>query len=379
MRTTPAYLRTGTLLAVVCALLSLSGVTPALAVPATPQIAAKEAEAAAAQIELDRMNGELEVRIEEYNAISEALDQTRAEIGRTRADLEQAQRDLGKARATLSKRATTIYKDGGSGLLEVFLGARSFEDFVMRVELAVRINRADADMVADVEDAKSRVEASERALEQRQAEQITLQQEAAARAAQIESDVAAQQRFVGTLQGEVQTLIAQEQERQRLLAEERARQAAAAAARAAAGRTGGSATRAVTDPSSLGAGHPEAVDIALQYVGVPYLWAGSSPAGFDCSGLTQYCYRQLGISIPRTSQSQFNAGQPIARDRTDLLVPGDLVFFGTDGDDTRVHHVGMYVGDGNYIHAPNTGAFVRVDSLTARIASRGDYVGASRF
>lgn len=380
MRAVTAYLRRRTILAL-GTLLIASLASSAFAAPATPEISAKQAEATAAQATLDSMRAELEMRIEEYNAISEALDQTRDEIRITQLDLERAEQDLAAARRTLSKRAASIYKDGSVGVLDVFLGARSFEDFIVRMELASRINRSDAQMVASVRDAKDRVEASERALEQRQAEQVSLQAEAASRAAQIEADVAAQQQFVGQLEGEVQALIAAEEERQRQLAAERARQAAEAAARAAANRgSGASGTeRSATAPSDLKAGHPEAVDIALRYLGVPYLWGGSTPSGFDCSGLTQYCYRQIGVTIPRTSQSQYNAGQHIDRASLDLLKPGDLVFFGTDGDGSMVHHVGMYVGDGNYVHAPYTGAVVRVDSLTARISSRGDYVGASRF
>jgi cell wall-associated NlpC family hydrolase len=172
--------------------------------------------------------------------------------------------------------------------------------------------------------------------------------------------------------------VAAEEERLRKEAEERARLAALAAAQAAARKASASA-RSAADPAALGAGHPEVVTVALQYLGVPYVWGGSSPSGFDCSGLTQYCYREVGITLPRTSQSQYLAGQHIAVDRLDLLQPGDLVFFGTGGDGAAVHHVGIYSGDGNFVHAPYTGATVRVDSLTDRIASRGDYVGASRF
>jgi len=347
----------------------------AFGVPGTPNIEAKQAEAASAQAELEQMNVELEIRVEEYNAITESLDQTREEIRATQAVLDRAREDLDAAQETLSRRATTIYKAGGTSVLEVFLGARSFTEFLTLVDLAVRISRADADMVADVKGAKSRVEATALALEQRQAEQLALQSEAETRARQIEADVVAQERFVGELNGEVRALIAAEEERQRLLAEERARQAAAAAA----ARGGSAGDRTAADPSMLGAGNAQVVTIALQYLGVPYVWGGSTPNGFDCSGLTQYCYRQVGVSLPRTSQSQYLAGQHIARDRLDLLKPGDLVFFGTDGDGDDVHHVGMYVGDGNYVHAPYTGAVVRVDSLTARISSRSDYVGASRF
>ena len=118
--------------------------------------------------------------------------------------------------------------------------------------------------------------------------------------------------------------------------------------------------------------------IALRFLGVAYVWGGSSPAGFDCSGLTQYVYAQIGVSLPRTSRDQFHAGTSIPRIRTDLLQPGDLVFFGYGGDPDRIHHVGLYVGDGDFIHAPASGDHVRVSSLQDRIASRGDYVGGVR-
>ncbi|MDO8848427.1 MAG: NlpC/P60 family protein [Coriobacteriia bacterium] len=363
--------------AVLLALSLLASLVPAaaFAAPSTPEIEAKQAEASVAQAELERMNAELEVQIEEYNAITESLDFTREDIRVTAEQLECAKQDLTEASTTLSERATSIYKRGGTSMLEVFLGARTFDDFMALLDLAVRINRSDAEMVVGVKEAKARVESTALALEQRQAEQMALQSEASARAASIEANVVAQERFVSGLNGEVRSLIAAEEERQRLLAAERARQAALAAANRSKSSAG---DRAASDPSALGSGHPEVVTVALGYLGVPYVWGGSSPSGFDCSGLTQYCYRQIGISLPRTSQSQYQTGQHIARDRLDLLKPGDLVFFGTGGDGDRVHHVGMYVGDGNYVHAPYTGTLVRVDSLTARISSRGDYVGASR-
>lgn len=379
MRTSTANLRRGATVALVSLLVGAILAPAAHAVPPTAEISAKQAEAAVAQAELEQMNAALEVQVEEYNAISEALEQTREEIRTTLRDLERAEADLLEARRSLTDRATVLYKNGGVSVFDVLLGTTSFQDFLVRLDYAVRVSRSDADLVAEVKAAKARVEANERALEQRQAEQLVLQGEAAGRAEEIETEMTEQQRFVEALEGEVRSLIAAEEERQRVLAAERAAQAAAAAAAAAAGRGSGSAGRAAADPSALSGGHPEVVDIALRYLGVPYAWGGASPSGFDCSGLMQYCYRQVGVSLPRTSQSQYNAGQHIERDRLDLLRAGDLVFFGTDGDPGQVHHVGMYVGDGNYVHAPYTGTVVRVDSLSARITSRGDYVGASRF
>jgi cell wall-associated NlpC family hydrolase len=116
----------------------------------------------------------------------------------------------------------------------------------------------------------------------------------------------------------------------------------------------------------------------MEYLGVPYVWGGSTPEGFDCSGLTWHVYRRIGVSVPRNSRSQFTVGAYIPPDRMDLLLPGDLVFFGYESNPERIHHVGIFVGGGDYLHAPSTGRPVQVESLTSRIARRGDYVGATR-
>ncbi len=113
------------------------------------------------------------------------------------------------------------------------------------------------------------------------------------------------------------------------------------------------------------------VATAKKYLGVPYVWGGTSPRGFDCSGLMQYVCRQNGISLPRVAASQRNVGRYVSRAN---LQPGDLVFFGKGG---RITHVGMYVGGGNMIHAPQTGDVVKIASINSsyRVAN---YAGAVR-
>ena len=107
-----------------------------------------------------------------------------------------------------------------------------------------------------------------------------------------------------------------------------------------------------------------------KYLGVPYVWGGTSPRGFDCSGLMQYVYAQVGKSIPRTAATQFAGGIPIPSPR-----PGDLVFFkGALGTASRPGHVGMFIGNGQMIHAPQTGDVVKIAN-----AFRSDYLGARRF
>jgi cell wall-associated NlpC family hydrolase len=115
---------------------------------------------------------------------------------------------------------------------------------------------------------------------------------------------------------------------------------------------------------SLGA---RVVALARRELGVPYVWGGESPAGFDCSGLVAYVYGRLGVSLPRVAADQYRAGRHVARS---VLRAGDLVFF--DGLD----HVGIYIGGGRFIHAPHTGDVVRISSLTGWYDET--YVGASR-
>ena len=123
-------------------------------------------------------------------------------------------------------------------------------------------------------------------------------------------------------------------------------------------------TRAVRYVSASAFG-VRAVSYAKRFLGVPYRWGGSSPSGFDCSGLVRFVYGHFGISLPHSSYADFGLGRYVSRQG---LRPGDLVFF--DG----LGHVGMYVGRGRFIEAPHSGARVQLSSL----AARGDYDGARR-
>jgi len=109
-----------------------------------------------------------------------------------------------------------------------------------------------------------------------------------------------------------------------------------------------------------------AVDYAKRFIGVPYRWGGSSPSGFDCSGLVRYVYRRFGVDLPHSSYADFNLGHRVGRW---ALKPGDLVFFGGLG------HVGLYVGKGRFIHAPHSGTRVQISKLRDW---RGSYDGARR-
>jgi cell wall-associated NlpC family hydrolase len=365
------------------ALLAVLAVCPAYAAatPSTPEIEEKQSELAQVQAEMDRLDDEMSLRVEEYNAIAEALERTLAEVEQAEADLVEAKLAVASAQSILSERAEQMYRDGGISAIQVLLGTRSFEDLLVRVEWLQRLSSQDARILAEVRRAREEVEAAKTRLEARAVEQEALRDEAASQRLSVENALAAKERYAASLDDEIARLIAEEEERQKRLAQERARQAAEAARRAA---EAAAVQEAVEDfPSqdlAAGPGRADVVNIALGYLGVPYAWGGSDPSvGFDCSGLTKHVFRQVGIDLPRTSRSQFSAGARVPAGALDQLVMGDLVFFGYDGDPDRVHHVGIYCGDGNFIHAPQTGDVVKVSSLAERISARGDYVGASRF
>jgi cell wall-associated NlpC family hydrolase len=133
-------------------------------------------------------------------------------------------------------------------------------------------------------------------------------------------------------------------------------------AAAAAGLTGTSATTAATAASAGSDLESRAVAAAQRYLGVPYAWGGTDPAvGLDCSGLVQRVYGDLGIDLPRTSSQQATAGRPVAS--LDEARPGDLVFFDNSPSRPGIDHVGIYVGDGKMIAAPQEGETVKVQDV----------------
>ncbi len=159
---------------------------------------------------------------------------------------------------------------------------------------------------------------------------------------------------------------------------EEARQAAArraAASQSSSAQKNAKAAQSLTPsysaPASSSGRGQSIVNTAMNYLGVRYVWGGTSPSGFDCSGLVQYVCRKNGISVPRVAAAQRGAGRYVSREN---LSPGDLVFFSNGGG---VSHVGIYIGNGNMIHAPQTGDVVKVSSINTSYRV-SHYAGAVR-
>ena len=137
------------------------------------------------------------------------------------------------------------------------------------------------------------------------------------------------------------------------------------------GSTGSSGSSSIPPPSNSvsynGSSEKRAavLEYAAQFLGTPYVYGGSTPSGFDCSGFTSYVFKNTVGSIPRVAQAQFDATTRVSMDE---LLPGDLVFFGSSA--SSISHVGIYVGNNQFIHSPHTGDVVKYDSLTGSYASR---------
>jgi cell wall-associated NlpC family hydrolase len=114
-------------------------------------------------------------------------------------------------------------------------------------------------------------------------------------------------------------------------------------------------TKPATPVEMLPTTGEEAVDIALRYLGTPYSWAGASPSGFDCSGFVMYVYGRLGIGLPHSSSMLWGVGRPVARND---LRAGDIVFF------NGLSHVGIYIGNGAFVHSPHSGDVVKISRLS---------------
>jgi len=330
------------------------------------KISEKRAEIAAIEQQLNAFDVKLEASIQAYDGARQHLSDVRRQIARNTIRLHVARHNLVIAQRNLASFMVNTYKGTSttSDATAFVLSSGSFSDLVSRVEYVQRLGRSEKSLLDAVTSAEHEIAARQAALRKEERAATKLVAQKRAQKAAVEHELAQRRELLANTKASLLQLIHQRQ----------AARARAAAARAAAlaqqqaqqqqppPTTSGGSSGGGTSGGGSGGGAPppagtlgqQAAALAQQYLGVPYVWGGASPSGFDCSGLVVYVYGQLGVSLPHYTVSLWSSGPHVS---SSDLAPGDLVFF------YNLDHVGIYLGGGLFIHAPHTGTVVQISSL----------------
>ncbi|NXY94611.1 C40 family peptidase [Streptomyces sp. BR123] len=311
------------------ATLALAGAATATAFEGTSQADPQRAPSGI-KAEVDRLYEQAEAATERYNGAKEKAEEAQRALNELRDETARRTDRLNAARRALGSLAAGQYRSGGLDPAVQLAMADDPQDYLARAALLTRAGDRSAADIASV---------------RRQLDEVgALRDRAAGHLAELrtgQAELAAQKSVAEEKLDEAKRLLA------RLTAEERAAYEAPAGGAAPA-----DARTPAPSPPSDGSRAARAVAFARGAIGKPYVWGATGPGGYDCSGLTQAAYRSAGLSLPRTTYTQINAGRRVSRDD---LAPGDLVFFYPG-----VTHVGLYIGNGQMIHAPRPGSTVRV-------------------
>ena len=369
------------------------------------------------------LNAEIEPLMETIENNKAEVEEIKIEVENTEKEIETTKADIEKSEEVLGKRIREFYKSGGQvNYLTLLFSAESFNDLISKIDSKTRIFNIDKELIAELEEKKANLNEKVTVLEERKAEVIKLTEESEAALDELNAKKAEQENAIEQLNVEQEEfeknylsvserkLVAHQQsvletsndknelqaaidqltsirdnqikseivkqeisdsiyygtiKLEEIIEAEEAKEAeeAAKAAKAAAQQQISSPNRGeITLETASSASGNAIVSYAYNFIGTPYVYGATGPDTFDCSGFTSYVYANAaGINITRTTYSQMGVGTPVSYDQ---LQPGDLVF--TYGGD----HVGIYVGGGQYIHAPQPGDSVKVGNVTSFYCAR---------
>jgi cell wall-associated NlpC family hydrolase len=314
--------------------------------PATSS-AANHKSLAEVEREVTALNARVDAAVEAYNQSRIALSAAARRTAAAQHRLALQARVIDAQRKAISQVAVAAYRTGGADQFVSLVTTNNPESFLDRAASLNQISSHQSDALRNLQVAQLAYAQAQAVARQQLAEQRKVASQLKSHRDAIQSALAAEQSLLSSLQ-----------------AAERARLAALQAAQLRAQRL--AAQRARTSYHGPASGQAAAaVRYAYAQLGKPYQWGASGPGSYDCSGLTMASWAAAGVSLPHSSSAQYGSGPHVSQ--ADIQ-PGDLVFFGSP-----IHHVGIYIGGGNMIHAPHTGTVVSIDP-----AFRGDYVGAVR-
>ncbi|MEU8570995.1 NlpC/P60 family protein [Streptomyces pathocidini] len=373
--TTPGSRRTAVGLTTV-ALASVGLLSQAAqAAPSEPRQSIEEV-----QKKVDQLYRQAGTATQQYNQAKERTERQRTAVDRLLDDVANRTEKLNEARRTLGNYAAAQYRNGGMAPTATMLLADSPQDYFARNHLLDRMTDRQRQAVEQYQGeqesaSKQRSEATRSLASLTEAQQELRDskqsvQDKLGQARELLSELTAEEKArlaelerkrEAEAQRKAEELARQQAEKARQEAAEKAAAEEAAAQESpsqssdsASGSGSGSSSGSSSDAYAAKA--EKAIAFARAQIGKPYVWGATGPSSFDCSGLTQAAWKAAGVSLPRTTWDQVEVGTRVA---TEDLKPGDLVFFYDD-----ISHVGLYIGDGQMIHAPKPGANVRTEAIT---------------
>ena len=369
------------LLSTLVALAALTAVTASIAAP-KDAIPAKRAAAQAAQAKIEALSNQIEPAIEAYNQASQELDGVQAEIKDNEHQIAATKSNIKRGQRDLANKLVVAYRVGDPDAIAALLSASTLQDMLGSVDVLKRSSSQLSSVIVELRASRSDLDKREKALVKAGRRAAELKQQKAANKAAIEAGLAQAENLKSGLESEIAGLKKEQQafeaqlarEAERRLRTQRSAIAAADAADPGIGGSGGGGSTSggggsvnIPAPPANGSIGARVIAAAMSYLGVPYVWGGASRGGVDCSGLTMLAYATVGIGLGHFTGSQWNSGAHVSMSQ---LAPGDLVFFYPDH-----HHMGIYIGGGQFIHAPHTGDVVKITNLSDRA---GNYAGAVR-
>jgi len=285
---------------------------------------------------VDKLYEQAEQATEKYNGAKEKQEKLQKEISTIQDNVARGQEEVNELREGLGSMASAQYRSGGiDPSLQLLLSADP-DDYLDKASTLDQLSAQQVEALKEIQEkqrelAQQRAEASEKLKDL-----SSTRTELGEKKKEVQAKLAEAQKLLNTLTAAEKAALQEQEER--------------------ASRDSG--RQALTNPAASASGRAGAAYAAAQTkLGSPYVYGATGPSSFDCSGLTSWAYAQAGVSIPRTSEAQANIGTRIYS-QSDLQV-GDLVFFFND-----LHHVGLYAGNGQVIHAPRTGTVVRYESFS---------------